>query len=146
MQRPQSTRIRKVTATLSASALAAGIAVAVPATASASTIVRTVTTRGCEWTTGIGQFWRVKADITVAQQAGTSWRWIEQAANARTELVGFTLGVQERNPVASAVIENGGTSVRISGAATLSYGVPTPWGVIEWITKSVDCATTYSVY
>lgn len=146
MKKPQSARIRKVVAALSGSVLAAGLAVAGPTAASASTIVRTTTTRGCEWTTGVGQYWRVKADITVAQEAGTSWRWIESATNARTELVGFTLGVQERNPVANADIQNGGTSVRISGAATLSYGVPTPWGQIDWLTLPVECSTVYSVY
>lgn len=146
MQKPQLARIRKVVAALSGSVLAAGLAVAVPTAASASTIVRTTTTRGCEWTTGVGQYWRVKAEITVAHQSGTSWRWIESATNARTELVGFTFGVQERNSVASAVIQNGGASVRISGSATLSYGVPTPWGQIDWITLPIDCSTTYSVY
>lgn len=146
MQEAQSTRARKVVATLGAGVLAAGLAVAVPTPASAGTIIRTTTTRGCEWTTGVGQYWRVKADVTVAQESGTSWRWIESATNARTELVGFTLGVEERNSSASATIYNGGSSVRISGSATLNYGVPTPWGQINWLSQSIDCSTTYSVY
>ncbi|MFY1634614.1 hypothetical protein ACN27F_15275 [Solwaraspora sp. WMMB335] len=138
--------VRRLLAVVGAVTLAFGATAVVAPPASAQTIVRVTTTRGCEWTTGVGQYWRVKADVTVAQVAGSSYRWIESATNARTELVGFTLGVEESNQVASASIRNNGASVYISGSAVLSYGVPTPWGGINWLSLPINCSTTYSVY
>lgn len=137
--------LRRLAAVVATAALLTGVSAVVASPASAQQIIRQTTTRGCEWTTGVGQYWRVKADVTVAQIAGSSWRWIESATNARTELTGFTLGVRESNSAASATILNGGSSVRISGSAVLNYGVPTPLGTIEWMSQSISCSTTYSV-
>jgi hypothetical protein len=138
--------IRRLTTVAATAALLIGMSAVVASPASAQQIVRQTTTRGCEWTTGVGQYWRVKAEVTVAQIAGTSTRWIESATNARTELTGFTFGVHESNSAASANIQGGGASVVISGAAVLNYGVPTPFGTIVWNSQPISCSTTYSVY
>lgn len=132
---------RTLTGLALAAATGAGtVAAAVPASAAP---VYATETRGCEWTTGVGQWWSVKADVTVGRDG--SFGWIQDVTNVRTELTGFTLGVTESGSSSSATVQ-GGTAVRISGAATLRYGVPTPWGSIDYVTVPIDCATTWDVY
>jgi hypothetical protein len=135
------TVLRRVLAGVTLAAATGIGTVAVPATAHAAPVYSTET-RGCEWTTGAGQWWSVKADVTVGRDG--SFGWIQGVTNVRTELTGFTLGVTESGSSSSATPE--ATSVRISGSATLRYGVPTPWGSIDWITVPISCATTWDVY
>jgi hypothetical protein len=132
---------RTVTGLALAAATGAGALVAAPAAHAAP--IYSTETRGCEWTTGVGQWWSVKADVTVGRDG--SFGWIQDVTNVRTELTGFTLGVTESGSSSSGTVV-GGTAVRISGASTLTYGVPTPWGSIDYVTLPVSCTTTWDVY
>lgn len=86
--------------------------------------------------------WSANAYAYVASDGTRKWYYATGAKWTATS--GFTFGVEERNPSAEAVIQDDGQRITVSGAATIAYGIPTPWGVISWITQNVKCSETFS--